>query len=213
MDGIHDIGGMHGFGAVVEPGGDDVFHEPYEARIFAMAMLSESEGLRTGSGRAKREQMAPAHYLAASYYERWLWSTVELLVESGTVTRDELAQALERQRTGSPLPTSSDAAMAARTRVFFANPGSPLPSAPDARFAPGDSVRARRRRRAVHTRNPRYVRGARGVVERVHGRDHTPDGAVPEPVYSVRFESSELYAESPDGRFSVNVDLWESDLE
>ena len=75
MDGIHDLGGMHGFGAVVVPGGEAPYQERWEVHVFALHLLVEMErlGARPG-GRATREQMDPVDYLAASYYERWLWS-------------------------------------------------------------------------------------------------------------------------------------------
>ena len=67
-----------------------------------------------------------------------------------------------------------------------------------------------------HTRCPRYVRGARGIVDRVHGcfvlpdRSAHGDGASAEPVYTVRFDARALWGEG-DGL--VYVDLWESYLE
>ena len=36
------------------------------------------------------ERIPPAHYLASSYYERWLAAAETLLVERGVVTREEL---------------------------------------------------------------------------------------------------------------------------
>jgi hypothetical protein len=55
MDGVHDMGGMHGFGPVVVEGGDAVFHEDWEARVFALHHLSIVRGLVGGpSGRAVR---------------------------------------------------------------------------------------------------------------------------------------------------------------
>jgi hypothetical protein len=44
-DGIHDLGGMHGFGAVVAPGGEAPYHERWEARVFALHLLVEPERL------------------------------------------------------------------------------------------------------------------------------------------------------------------------
>jgi nitrile hydratase len=60
MDGVHDLGGMHGFGAVVVPGGEAVFHDPWEPRVFALYLLTGIEGLGGGpGGRATRERMRP----------------------------------------------------------------------------------------------------------------------------------------------------------
>ena len=69
MDGVHDMGGMHGFGPVVVEGGDEIFHEDWEARVFALYQLIALLGLVGGpGGRAVRESMDAAHYLEASYY-------------------------------------------------------------------------------------------------------------------------------------------------
>ncbi len=72
----------------------------------------------------------------------------------------------------------------------------------------------RRQRPAGHTRCPRYLRGAAGVVERVHGLDGVPDldNAVTEPVYDVRFAARELWGED-GGAHVVHADLWERYLE
>jgi hypothetical protein len=44
-DGIHDLGGMHGFGAVIAPGGEAPYHERWEARVLALHLLVEPERL------------------------------------------------------------------------------------------------------------------------------------------------------------------------
>ena len=52
MNGIHDMGGMHGFGPVPIEQGEPVFHAPWEGRVYAMAIaagkkrLTEPVGLR-----------------------------------------------------------------------------------------------------------------------------------------------------------------------
>src|SRR3954463_1573563 len=71
VDGVHDMGGMHGFGRV--PGeADGVFHARWEQRVWAM--LGAVMGFTTiDRFRYTIERMPPAEYLASSYYERWLW--------------------------------------------------------------------------------------------------------------------------------------------
>ena len=78
------MGGMHGFGAVVTPGSDRARRAPVGApRPLALSTLVGIHGIGAGSGRAIREEMPPADYLAAGYYERWLWSTEQRLVREG----------------------------------------------------------------------------------------------------------------------------------
>jgi nitrile hydratase subunit beta len=214
---VHDIGGMHGFGAVVTPGSDAVSDEDWELRVFAISTLVGIGGLGSGSGRAIREEMEPAEYLRAGYYERWLWSTEERLVRRGTVSREELEAWLARLGAGASMPVRVDAD-AARRAVDATTRSAPLaPVAEVTRFRPGDRVRVRRMRPAGHTRCPRYVRGALGRVESVRGLDAFPDigpyeGPL-EPVYSIAFSSDELFGQSAEGRWTVALDLFESYLE
>src|SRR4029453_11628931 len=97
MDGLHDLGGMHGFGAVVAPGGEAPYHERWEPRVFALHLLVDMDGLEARpGGRATREEMDPVEYLAASYYERWLWSAEQGLLRKGTIAAGEVEQMMER---------------------------------------------------------------------------------------------------------------------
>jgi nitrile hydratase len=72
-------------------------------------------------------------------------------------------------------------------------------------------------RPAGHTRCPRYVRGAEGVVRAVRGNDAFPDigpyAGPPQPVYSVAFASDDLFGTSSEGSWRVLLDLFESYLE
>jgi nitrile hydratase len=93
------------------------------------------------------------------------------------------------------------------------------PPPANVRFGPGQRVRVKRMHPAGHTRCPRYVRGAVGVVDAVRGADRLPDRATygekvaPEPVYSVVFESTELWGPSDDGAWTIRLDMWDSYLE
>ena len=105
------MGGMHGFGAVVTPGSDAVAHEAWELRVFAISTLVGIEGLGAGSGRAIREEMEPAEYLRAGYYERWLWSTEQRLSGAGPSGRRRstrgstvFAREIRRRVAGIPMP-------------------------------------------------------------------------------------------------------------
>ena len=71
--------------------------------------------------------------------------------------------------------------------------------------------------RTGHTRCPRYARGATGIVEAVRGLDAFPDigpyAGPDEPVYAVAFSSDDLFGPSPEGRWTVLLDLFDSYLE
>jgi nitrile hydratase subunit beta len=220
MDGVHDVGGMHGFGRVVEPGSELVYHEPWEPRVFAIQLLVGLERLGAGPpGRPVREEIGPAHYLTASYYERWLYSAEQRLLRKGTITPGEVEGVMERLEAGESLPGHHDAAMAERM-VAYLHAVYPMDAPPGhVRFGRGQRVRVKRMHPAGHTRCPRYARGAVGVIEGVRGADRLPDRAVygehvaPEPVYSVAFGSQELWGPSEETAWTVLLDLWDSYLD
>jgi nitrile hydratase subunit beta len=214
------MGGMHGFGPVVEPGGEVPYHERWEPRVFALHVLIGVEGLGAGpGGRPTREEMDPAHYLDASYYERWLWSAERRLERAGTIAPGDVDAAAERLASGEPAPTHGDPAMAERTLAALRTREAMDPPPAGARFEPGERVRVRRMRPAGHTRCPRYARGAVGVVEAVRGADRLPDRAVygepaePEAVYSVAFRSEDLWGAGEEPPWTVRLDLWDSYLD
>jgi nitrile hydratase subunit beta len=206
MDGIHDLGGMNGFGPVAIEPDEPKFHEPWEATAFALNGL----GIRLGAYNVHEyrhavERMDPAHYLAATYYERWLTGVATLFVEKGVVTLAEL-----EARAGGRFPLSRPAAEVKPSGV---GPG----GAP--RFAAGDAVRVRETHPAGHTRAPRYVRGRRGAIVRVSRAFEFPDlaaRALPahaETTYHVEFAARELWSDAAEAGATVVVDLWESYLE
>ena len=220
MDGVHDMGGMHGFGPVVVEGGDEIFHEDWEARVFALYQLIALLGLVGGpGGRAVRESMDAAHYLEASYYERWLWSAERRLEAKGSIAPGEVESMIARLEVNEFPPTAASPRLAAQAVAELRQGPPGMGTAASPRFALGDRVRVRRIHPAGHTRCPRYVRGAVGVVERVQGTDLLPDRAMyglptePEPVYAVAFASQELWGGSDEPPWTVLLDLFDTYLE
>jgi nitrile hydratase len=220
MDGVHDLGGMHGFGRVVEPGGELPYHEAWEPRVFAIQLLVGVERLGAGpGGRPVREEMEPARYLAASYYERWLYSAEQRLLRKGTIAPGEVEGVMERLAAGESVPEHRDGAMAERVIAGLRAVHRMDPAPAEVRFDRGQRVRVKRMHPPGHTRCPRYVRGALGVVQGVRGADRLPDRAVygeqiaPEPVYSVAFGSQELWGPGEEAPWTVLLDLWDSYLD
>ena len=72
MNGVHDMGGMDGFGKVeVEPN-EPPFHEKWEGRVLGMPRaLGYAGAWHIDDGRFAQEALPPRTYLAASYYWRW----------------------------------------------------------------------------------------------------------------------------------------------
>jgi nitrile hydratase subunit beta len=206
VDGIHDLGGMQGFGAVDHSPSEPVFHEPWEPA--ARALMSVVAGAVKPSGgefRHSIERMDPGHYLTSSYYEHWLTAAATLAVEHGLVTHSDL-----EARAGGRFPLSGPVLGAP---IVDAGPG--VSTAP---FSVGDRVRVRDRHPPGHTRCPGYVRGKTGTVVRVDGTHSLPDieahstSRRHEPTYSVRFDASDLWGDGQRG-VTVHVDLWDSYLD
>ena len=40
MDGIHDMGGMHGFGPITREENEPLFHHPWEGRVLAISVAT-----------------------------------------------------------------------------------------------------------------------------------------------------------------------------
>lgn len=91
MNGMHDLGGMHGMGPIAPEPNEPVFHEDWERRVFGLFVTTFAGGhYNVDEFRHGIERMAPAHYLESSYYEHWLHSIERLLVEKGTLSREEI---------------------------------------------------------------------------------------------------------------------------
>ena len=215
MDGVHDMGGMHGFGPVVPDG--EIFHAEWERRLFGLNRVTRLAGVTAGHFRAAIESMPPDEYLAAGYYERWMYGVQRRLEAAGTLAPEDVEAAMQRVA-GQPRLERSDPEFTQRC-LAAQRSGEPLAAAVSPRFSPGQRVRVRRMRPPGHTRCPRYVRGAVGVVERVHGDAYLPDAVArgeelpPEALYAVRFRSDDLFGPGDEPGFRVLVDLSESYLE
>ncbi len=97
MDGIHDLGGMHGFGRVHLETSEPVFHAEWERRMFGLMMAAFATGIfNVDEFRHAIECMAPAEYLTTSYYEHWLHSLEQVMLEKGEIDRAELEAAWSR---------------------------------------------------------------------------------------------------------------------
>lgn len=215
MDGVHDLGGMHGFGPVRRERNEPVFHGDWERRTFGLLMSSVlGLGASVDEMRHAIERMDPAHYLRSSYYEHWLDALERVIAEKGIASAQELAARRDCAAARVENPAFAEAVRAAiRSGAPYVRPG------PAPRFGAGDRVVVRNLHPAGHTRCPRYVRGATGVIDRCHGTFVFPDarahgrGEEPQPLYSVRFDVADLFGPDAERRGVVLVDLWEGYLE
>jgi nitrile hydratase subunit beta len=228
VNGVHDLGGMHGFGPVVREDNEPVFHADWERRIFGLS-LAAGFGGNLDQARHAIERMPPDRYLASTYYERWLYSLETRLIEKGLVTRAELEAAQPRLRDGAAVRdapsraerTGSDAEAAEP----MANRGGGVAdvsrrhSIQRPRFKVGSRVIARNINPEGHTRLPRYARGRCAVIRHDWGVFVFPDtnahgrGPSPQHCYNVEFRGRELWGIDHPANERIFIDLWEAYLE
>src|SRR5438128_2463396 len=92
MNGVHDMGGMHGFGPIAPEREEPVFHARWESRVFALNLaLGAWRRWNIDRGRHQRELIPGPEYLRMRYYERWLAGLIELIASTGLATRAELS--------------------------------------------------------------------------------------------------------------------------
>src|SRR5918994_756638 len=190
MDGVHDMGGMDGFGKVEPEPNEPVFHHRWEGRVMAMSRaIGVFRAWPIDTSRYVVELLSPSVYLTSSYYEKWFLRNVHLLIERGLIDADEVAagralrpgKALNRGRF-----TLADVEKVTRRGSY----GRPAPA--PARFK---------------------------VVERLHGAHVFPDSAAigggedPQWLYTVRFDAQELWGADADPTLKVSIEAFEPYLE
>lgn len=217
MNGIHDLGGMHGFGAIQADVHEPPFHEAWEGRAAGiLEVMTFPAGFTVDRFRYLRETLRPDLYLTQNYYEQWVYIAEQCLLEAGMIS----AQELKAGRAGLGSAPRSDAMRPAAVGAFLhdrAHSGRAVSTPP--RFTIGQRVRARNTQPDGHTRLPRYARGKLGAVQRHHGGHVLPDasahgkGDAPQHLYTVTFTARELWGESANPRDRIHLDLWESYLD
>jgi nitrile hydratase beta subunit len=216
MDGVHDMGGIHGFGPVDPSPDKPLSKTDWRARMFGIELsFTQPDGFNLDWMRHVMECMPPAAYLSSEYFERWYWREVGILANASWVSIDELTtgKAVTRSAdTGDPLPPEAVPAMLSQGVDSRRRPAGP-PT-----FMPGDRVRAKFHSPLGATRLPRYVRGHVGIVESYHGWHRLPDASAhgeeqAEPLYCVGFLARGLWDDVASPGDMVFADLWESYLE
>ncbi|MGI5133575.1 SH3-like domain-containing protein [Streptomyces sp. CA-106110] len=162
------------------------------------------------------ERLDRAAYLDEGYFGRWL-NGGELLLTDSAILAPGAVEARARNLRGEhvqeppvPEPARPDYAPTAEGPLRTLD----VPPA----FAVGERVRAKNVSVPGHTRLPGYVRGHIGVVDLIQPAHVLPDtnahflGENPQHVYSVRFDSRELWGADAEA-FAVTLEMYESYLE
>jgi nitrile hydratase subunit beta len=220
MDGVHDLGGRHGLGAIDPEQDEPVFHADWERSVLTMfPALAMAGAFNLDQFRSGMEQIPPAEYLEATYYEHWLHSMIKHGTEKGILDPEDL-----ERRTQHYLDHPDEAAPRAAKPDMVETLKQLIPNGDDyrrdveveAKFRVGDPVRVLPDVSTTHTRRAGYVRGRMGEVVAAHGAYVYPDsnalglGEDPHHLYTVRFTAKELWGDEPGAANSlVHIDLWE----
>jgi nitrile hydratase beta subunit len=217
MNGVHDMGGMHGMGPIQQEHNEPVFHHTWESRLFALRRATGVWGKwNIDTTRHEIELVSAPEYLRLGYYERQFVAFLETLVKRGMLTRAEIESGIPAQ--GSP---KSVPPLTVEKVAVLVSKGVPtsrdVPVAPQ--FQTGQQVRARNINPVGHTRLPRYARGKLGTIDRDYGVFVFPDtnahflGENPQHVYSVRFSAQELWGDQAKPKDAVYLAMWDKYLE
>ena len=188
MDGIHDLGGRQGFGAI--PRGEAAeasFGADWQRRVFGLSALGRRANV--DAFRHAIERLDPVLYLTTGYWGRWL-AALELLEREN----DPRVQA---SPPGSPVrrlerPPRFRSGDRVRVRDRRTNGHTRLPGY------------VRGRRGVVVLEQGGWVY----PDTHAHG-----EGEQPQYVYAVRFDGRELWGDTAEPGSCVTVDLFEPYLE
>ncbi|MEM8750372.1 MAG: nitrile hydratase subunit beta [Pseudomonadota bacterium] len=217
MNGGADLGGMHGFGPVVDDPDEPHFHAGWEPRVMAMVVALGACGQwNIDQSRFARESLSPPDYMRWPYYRIWLEAAEKMLLKADMIAKNELG---ETKSLTPAIPVKGTMEPENVWAKLHSLAGSAeRPGSTSAAFAVGDNIRTINNHPAGHTRLPRYARGHNGVVTKVLGHHVFPDssgndlGDDPRWLYQVRFLAQELWGEQANPRDSVTLDLWEPHL-
>jgi len=186
VNGVHDMGGTHGHGALAVEYDEPVYHQAWEGRVYGLMRGLLRAGLfNLDEFRHAQERLPPAQYLESSYYERWL-AALELLV----------------RETGAEVPHE---ALPEREIEPRFNPGDRVLTK---NLNPSGHTRLPRYARDKHG----VVESVHGPFKLPDTNAHhlSLDW---EPAYTVVFEARELWGEQAETRQTLSIDLSQSYLE
>jgi nitrile hydratase len=220
MNGVHDMGGMQGYGPVQREVNEPIFHEAWERQAMGLTVLMGGSGpWNIDQARSARESLPPSLYLSSSYYQIWIEALERLMLARGLVSAHELHTGAMSAPALPVRVIAADQVDAAMARGTSAE----RPVRAPARFEVGQRVRARQMHPTGHTRLPRYVRGHIGTVQAVRGVHVLPDRHTAHPptseaeqgewLYTVVFDARDLWGAQADPTVRVSVDAWEPYLE
>jgi nitrile hydratase subunit beta len=209
VNGVHDMGGMHGLGPIQYERNEPVFHAQWEGRAFALKVAAAAwRKWSLDAFRHQIELIPAADYLRMSYYEKWLTAVTERLVQSGLITHAEVESAKPAPGSSKATPPLTAAQVPAMLRSG-ALASRNVAATPH--FCAGQRVRARNINPLGHTRHwEPWIATTASTFSPMRSR------MAPKKIRStfIRFASPrELWGDQASARDAVYIDLWDDYLE
>ncbi len=201
--GVHDLGGVRGYGPVPYELNEPPFHADWERRVFSLlGPVAESAASRPGQFRYALERLDAADYFNNGYYGRWLAGFETLLVETNVISAQEMNDSVARLAQLTPNQAAQASPVQRASSVAVRSPESLPPDRPTStphidahrgkvgrnatrtvrrelsdapRFSVGDRVVALAPAQRGHTRIPGYVVGKLGTITKLHPAEVLPD--------------------------------------
>ncbi|MDH3681738.1 MAG: nitrile hydratase subunit beta [Acidimicrobiia bacterium] len=223
MEGIHDMGGVEGYGRPTHVPNEEVnvgtrWEAISGAALFA---LLRSGVTNIDAHRHRIERLDPTRYLPLTYWGRWLAAVESAMVEQGVADVSEI-EATIHAKGHDPADSAAPPRMHPVDGLESRSnqPGFLRDVDHQPRFAVGDLVTTLRHPpQPGHHRLPRYCRGRSGAIVRSYPAFTLPDtvahgrGEHPTYLYAVAFAATELWGPEADPAQTCHLDLFETYLE
>jgi len=214
MDGIHDLGGKPGYGAVDAAEPEIQFKAEYEGRMWALTRTARVAGIGIDWWRHCRELIDPDDYLQRSYFDSWAQTEMAAMLDAGAFTLEELLSGVAQTTADTPPVLGYQQVLDENASKAF---DFSRPSKHEPQFSVGDLVQTATSGHAGHTRLPEYARGKRGVILKHHGCHIFPDDAAQGTerathLYTVAFDAAELWETPENPKDQIMLELWENYL-
>ncbi len=219
MDGIHDLGGKQGYGAVDLESEDEIFHEDWEGREWGISRCARTPGITIDWWRHCRELIMPMDYLERSYFDSWAQTDFATYLEAGWMTLEEIETGkslIDNIKDSDPPAARNLQQVLEDDRARAIRFDAEIDTTPT--FSVGQRVLTVKHGHTGHTRLPQYARGRIGIIHAYNGAHVFPDRSaegyeVHQHCYNVIFEAAELWPEAAGSKDKVHLDLWENYLE
>lgn len=215
MDSIHDLGGKQGYGPIEVDEPEVPFKYEWEGRIWGLVCCYDAPDWTIDWWRHIRETIDPQDYLNRPYFDSWTQTQMAGYIDSGILTLDEIKSGVPVSVSDiKPDPITVETAIEEDRSYLFSFE---LPIDSEPQFSVGESITTNLHGSSHHTRLPAYARGKVGRIHTYHGAHVFPDASAqgkeePGHLYTVAFETGELWPDSKHPGDVVHLDLWENYL-